>query len=266
MRQKFFDGKSRYSPFLIINLLANDNFPKHSTGLFAYDVIRYCETKNFWQKIVILSSSHPSCTKISSILEFFETQKGSPTKSFGTVRQLFFCRKLWYPLLGIKFFDTRIFLEHRKVPTPKVSSTVRQKKLSVNFDTPHFLSINFFATGKILITRTKWFPYQAFQYCEARIFWQKIVILPRSPAFLFKKFIGTWNFVKNRKVPLRKFPAFLDKNIQWKVLILPTLYPETFSLPDFFWNTAQTDSPKNIIGTVRQIFFDGKSLYSPFYS
>ena len=182
------------------------------------------------------------------------------------MRQLFFCRKLWYPLLGIKFFDTRIFLKHRKVPIPKVSSTVRQKKLSVNFDTPHFLSKNFFATGKFLITRTKWFPYEAFQYCEARIFWQKIVILPRSPPFSFKKFIGTWNFVKNRKVPLRKFSAFLDKNIQWKVLILPTLYQETFSLPDFFWDTAQTDSPKNIIGTVRQKFFDGKYLNSPFYS
>ena len=134
-------------------------------------------------------------------------------KSFGTVRQHFFCRKLWYPLLGIKFFDTRNFLKHRKVPTPTVSSTVRPKKVSENFDTPHFLSINFFATGKILITRTDWFPYEAFQYCEARNFWQKIVILPHSPPFLSKKFIETWNFVKNRKVPLRKDSLLWNKTV-----------------------------------------------------
>ena len=109
------------SPFLFVNLLANDNFPKHSTGLFAYDVIRYCETKNFRHKIVILLSSHPSYPKISSISEFFETQKGSPTKAFGTVRQQFFCWKLWYPLLGINFFDTRNFVKHSKVPLGKDS-------------------------------------------------------------------------------------------------------------------------------------------------
>ena len=78
VRQKFFDGKSWYSPFLFINLLANDNFPKHSTGLFAYDVIRYCETKKFWQKIVIISSSHPCYPKISSISEFFWNTEGFP--------------------------------------------------------------------------------------------------------------------------------------------------------------------------------------------
>ena len=127
VKQRFFGGKSWYPPFIFTNLLASDNFPKHSTGLFAYDVIRYCDTKNFRHKIVILLSSHPSYPKISSISEFFETQKGSPTKAFGTVRQQFFCWKLWYPLLGTKFFDTRNFLKHRNVPFPKVSSTVRQK-------------------------------------------------------------------------------------------------------------------------------------------
>ena len=82
VRQKFFGGKSWYSPFLFKNLLANDNFPKHSTGLFAYDVIRYCDTKNIWHKIVILSSSHPSYPKISSISEFFWNTEGFPYEIF----------------------------------------------------------------------------------------------------------------------------------------------------------------------------------------
>ena len=81
-RQKIFDGKFWYSPFLFINLLANDTFPKHSTGLSAYDVIRYCKTKNFWQKIVILSSSQPSSPKISSISEFFWNTEGFPYEIF----------------------------------------------------------------------------------------------------------------------------------------------------------------------------------------
>ena len=81
-RQKTFDGKFWYSPFLFINLLANDTFPIHSTGLSAYDVIRYCKTKNFWQKIVILSSSQPSSPKISSISEFFWNTEGFPYEIF----------------------------------------------------------------------------------------------------------------------------------------------------------------------------------------
>ena len=82
VRQKFFGGTSWYSPFLFINLLANDNLPKHSTGLFAYDVIRYCETKNFWQKTVILSSSHPSYPEVSSISEFFWNTERFPYEIF----------------------------------------------------------------------------------------------------------------------------------------------------------------------------------------
>ena len=120
-RQKTFDGKFWYSPFLSINLLANDNFSKHSTGLFAYDVNRYCETKKFDRKSWYSLPPTPLIRKSHRFQNFFETQKGSPAKSFGTVGQQFFCRKLWYPLLGINFFDTRNFVKHRKVPLRKDS-------------------------------------------------------------------------------------------------------------------------------------------------
>ena len=46
------------------------------------------------------------------------------------------------------------------------------------------------------------------------------------------------------------------KKFRRKILILP--YPQTFSLPEFFWNTAQKGSPKKSFGTVRQKKFDGK--------
>ena len=48
---------------------------------------------------------------------FFETQTGSSTKFFGTVKEKNFDRKLWCPLLMQKnIFDTRNFLIHRIVP------------------------------------------------------------------------------------------------------------------------------------------------------
>ena len=65
----------------------------HHKG-FPYEVFRYCETKQFWQKIVL-----PAPSLIPNIFryqKFSETQKGSSTKFFGTVRQKFFNGKSWY--------------------------------------------------------------------------------------------------------------------------------------------------------------------------
>ena len=47
---------------------------------------------------------------------FLETQKGSPTNFFGTVRQKKSTENSDIPFLCIKFFDTRNFLKHRSVP------------------------------------------------------------------------------------------------------------------------------------------------------
>ena len=49
--------------------------------------------------------------------------------------------------------------------------------------------------------------------------------------------------MKPKKIPpYGKFRHCETKKIRRKILILS--YPETFSLPDFFWNTAQKGSPK----------------------
>ena len=60
-----------------------------------YEMLRYCETKQFWRKIVI-----PAPSLIPNIFryqKFSEAQKGSSTKSFGTVRQKFFDSKSQCP-------------------------------------------------------------------------------------------------------------------------------------------------------------------------
>ena len=53
---------------------------------------------------------------------FFETRKGPPTKIFGTETKKIPTenRDTPPPLLSIKFFDTRSFLKHRRVPLRKV--------------------------------------------------------------------------------------------------------------------------------------------------
>ena len=48
---KKFDGKTWYPPVLSINSFATGKCLKHSTEGFPYELLRYCETKQFRRKI-----------------------------------------------------------------------------------------------------------------------------------------------------------------------------------------------------------------------
>ena len=131
-------------PILSLNFFATRNFPKHSTEGFFYETFRYRETKklsteiraitlwsmnvsdtrNYWKTkgFPYELSRHFETKKISTenfstpsshllILKLFcyelvsETaQKGSSTKSFGTLRQKIFDKKSWHNPLKQKFF------------------------------------------------------------------------------------------------------------------------------------------------------------------
>ena len=87
-RQKIFYRKSRFSP-LRHKIF---RYPKLSEG-FLYEMFWYCETKQFWRKIVI-----PAASLIPNIFRyqnFSETEKGSSSKCFDTVRQNNFDGKSW---------------------------------------------------------------------------------------------------------------------------------------------------------------------------
>ena len=87
-RQKIFYRKSRFSP-LRHKIF---RYPKLSEG-FLYEMFWYCETKQFWRKIVI-----PAASLIPNIFRyqnFSETEKGSSSKRFDTVRQNNFDGKSW---------------------------------------------------------------------------------------------------------------------------------------------------------------------------
>ena len=151
MRQKNFDRKSWYSLpppppphpppppsyswiFSIPEILWN-------TEGFAYEVFRYCETTNFWQKIVILPPSSPSPSSSS--------------------------------LLFINFFDTRIIVKHRRVRLRSFSVLWDNKFSEENRDIP-LICIKFFDTRNYW--NTEGFPYENFWHCETKIFQGKIVI------------------------------------------------------------------------------------------
>ena len=116
--------ENRDPPLLSIKFFDTRNFLKHRSEGFLYEIFRHCETKKFWQKIVIpplLSIKFfdtrnfvkqrrvplrsfsvlwdnkfsienrdiPLLGKIIRYPKFSETQTGSSTKFFGTVRENF---------------------------------------------------------------------------------------------------------------------------------------------------------------------------------
>ena len=96
------------------------------TGGFPYQVFRFGPVRHiFFRQYRDATLSY--AWKFS-IPEFFETQKGSPTKFFGTVRQKKIQRKIVIsPFLCIQLFDTRNFLKHWMVP-PRNFSALWDKK------------------------------------------------------------------------------------------------------------------------------------------
>ena len=95
---------------------------------------------------------------------FFETQKGSPTNFFGTVRQKIFDKTVMlsrsvrlspppHPLLCMEISDTRVFLKHKRVPQRIFSALWDKKNSTENSDIP-FLCIKFFDTRNCLKHRS----------------------------------------------------------------------------------------------------------------
>ena len=100
VRQKISEESLDTSPSLLsINFFATRNFLKHMIEEFLYEMFRYCETKNFRQKIVILPFSSPSS------------------------------------LLSINFFDTRNFVKDTRVALGSFSVLWDKTILTENRDT-----------------------------------------------------------------------------------------------------------------------------------
>ena len=215
MRQKNFDGKSWYPPFLSIKIFDNRIFLIHrsvphrnlsvlwdekfttvNNGI-PFLCIIFFNTRYFlkhwrvphqifsvlWDKhfrLKIVKSPPPLFSKISfSIPKFSQKQKDSPPQFFGTVRQKSFDGKSLYPppLIHI-FFWFQKFSEKQNGPLTKFFvSVLRDRKFST----------------------------------------EKRVTPPSYPEL----FLLTRNFLKHRKIPFRSFSALWDKKFRLKILISP---------------------------------------------
>ena len=113
----------------------------------------------------------------------------------------------------------------------KFFGTVRQKIFDGNLWYPQ-LCIKFFDTPNFL---KHWRDaHEIFRHYETKNFRRKNVIPPFSSVKLF----GTKNFLKNSRIPLRKFSALWDIKISTENRDMPPLIHKFFSIPKMFWKTA----------------------------
>ena len=199
---------------------------------------------------------------------FFETQKGSPTNFFGTVRQKNSTQSSDIPFLCIKFFETPNFLKHWRV-SHEIFWHCETNFLTEICDTPFYiLCISFFPYKKSSQTQegrftkflvlkqkifdktmmpsvlcmkvfdnkyfwnTEGFPYEFFRNFEIK----KISTENNEIPFLSRNFFDTRNFLVHRIVTQQNFSVLWDKNFGRKVVILP---PPLFCIKyrNQWWNS-----------------------------
>ena len=218
-------------------------------------MIGYCETKQFdgnsWY-------SPPLFSLIFFRYQIFrQTQKWSSTNFLRTMIQNFLTEKrdnLSIPPshFFVIFFDTRIFVEHRRVPLRSLSLLWNNKLFmedrgkicsSRNLSIPEFNDNN-------------GFPYEVFRYSETT----KPSIEIRYILFLGIKFFDTRNFLKHRRILLPNDSVLLDKIFRRKIVILAPLIPNIFRFQKFC--ETQKGSSTKFFGTVRRQISYGKSWHN----
>ena len=128
---------SRPLPLLSLTFLDTRNFLQHRR--VHHEVFWYCETTNFDRNLWYIPRIH----KIFQYWKLSDTQNGSSTVCFCTVRQNNFEGKAWYSPPSISLF-LNIF-RHRRVPLRIFSLLCDQKIATENRDEP-LLCIKFLDT------------------------------------------------------------------------------------------------------------------------
>ena len=177
---------------------------------------------------------------------FSETQKASPTKFIGTMRQNFEIKIVTNPYSLIKKnCETRKFLKHRSVSARNFLALWNKKISTDNSEVP-LLSVSFFDTRFFSETQkscvTKFFGNVGHRL------WQKIVI--HTPLLLSIKLFDTQCFLKYIRVPLRNFWTLWDKKLLAQENDMPFLCVHFFDTR--FFSETQKCCPTNFFGTVRQ--------------
>ena len=200
-----------------------------------------------WHKQVLTQNSDiPSWAWIFSKSEFTETTKNFSAKLSGTVRQTFFDRSLWYPILMLKIFRYPIFSETQKGVHLRIISVLWEKTFSTdnlvtptaplhrNFDKRVFLKRRTFRLQSFLLRWDKKFPKET-----------------RGIPLLCINFFDTWTFLRHRRAPLRSFWYRETKQFRLKMAVpAPFFYPQHFSTPEI--GETLEGSHAKVFGTVKQ--------------
>ena len=161
----------------------------------------------------------PLGNKIFRYPKLCETQKGSSTKGFGTVKQNSFDGKSWYPapLIHLTFLDTRRLLKLGRVSL-RTFSVVWENTFSTTNRDPPPLSTKYFHTKKFLKHR-KVPPPKFWGVFRQKIFDGKF---SNSPLFIQKLFrYRTFSETQHRRIPLKNMSALWDKNFSTENLDKP---------------------------------------------
>ena len=124
--------------------------------MFFYEVICYCETKQFWKKVVLPPPPLPVLSLTFFVTRTFLKHWRVPLQfSFGTLRQETIDRKSCYPLAFLSIsFSIPDFFETQNGFSSKCFDTVRQNKIDgKSWYPPPLLSLTFFDTRSFLIQR-----------------------------------------------------------------------------------------------------------------
>ena len=169
-----------------------------------------------------------------------ETQKVSPTKFFGTVRQKNSDGNSWYPPIKQFLFTLRNFLKNWKVPLGNFS-VLWDKKISPEYrgNCPSF--IHFFSFPEV-IWNTEGFRDEVFWYCETKGFDGKALYPP-----IMHNLFPCPNFFEKSRVPTRRFSKleFFDGKSRYP----PTMH-NVFWIPQAFWHLK--GFAEDVFGALRE--------------
>ena len=268
-----------------------------NTKGFPYEMRQYCEPKTLTRILM------PTPFLVLSVFwnrKFSETQKGSLTKSFGTMKQGSFTENpdTPNPLMHEKFLN-QIFSETMKASLRNVSLQWDKKSLRTIVMPTQFLFPNIFPKNNFW--NTEGLIYEMFRYCEMKPFRRTIlttapfpilnifrfqtdlehrkVPLPKVSVpwnqksrrrvvmcthFLFLYIFRHKKFLKPRTVHLRNVWVLWDKNFQRKIVKpFPLLCMKNF---DCKTSETQKGSPTKFFGTVSQKSWRGSWCPPPLFT
>ena len=167
--------------------------------------------------------------------KFSETQKGSSTKCFGTVRWNHFDAQSWRPppFLSLLFFDFKKILNTERFLYEKFRYYEIKKVDGDSWCAPTFFSLTFFDIKNFW--NTERFIYEMFGYCETKTFNGKLW----NPSPSYARKISIVKLLKHKKVPLRIFLVLWAKKTDEDRDARPLCLPQHFSISKTFWNTER---------------------------